>query len=141
MSQSTRSASRAAGRAPTRDLGVASIARQVARLAPAHRAELEAYLRASGQRCWVCNRPEADPVRLQRREDRRWALVGTVELCSSCLTALCTPALVRRLGIARWVPEPGPAAARSELPDEATSPTPAATTGSDEPPLELIKGA
>jgi hypothetical protein len=144
MGPINRSSARGGGRGPAQDLAVASIARQVARLSPERREELEAYLRAAGQRCWVCNGPDSEPVRLQRRADRRWEASGTIQLCSACLTALCTPALVRRLGIGRWAPESPAAPARPAAPEPTTlgsATTAEADVGDRAPPLELIKGA
>lgn len=145
MGPMKRSSARVGGREPTQDLAVASIARQVARLAPERREELEAYLRAAGQRCWACNGPDSEPVRLQQRIDRRWVAIGTIQLCSACLTALSTPALVRRLGIGRWVAEPQSTPARPAAPEPTILGRSATTAEADvsqrEPPLELIKGA
>ena len=100
----------------------------------------EAYRRAAGQRCWACNAPDSEPVRLQRRMGERWVADTTLQLCTACLTALRTPRLVRQLGLGRWT------AARSRL--EPPGPTPArpATTDADAPgeaapPLTLLKGA
>ncbi|HEY8772072.1 MAG TPA: hypothetical protein VIM66_02730 [Candidatus Limnocylindria bacterium] len=144
MAPINRSSARGGARLPAQDLAVASIARQVARLPPERRAELEAYLRAAGQRCWVCNGPDSEPVRLQQRVDRRWVASGTIQLCSACLMALCTPVLVRRLGIGRWVQEAAAAPGRPAAPGSTTlgsSAAPADVDDQEPPPLELIKGA
>jgi hypothetical protein len=50
-----------------------------------------AYRRAAGQRCWACNAPDSEPVRLQRRAGKRWVADATVQLCTACLAALHTP--------------------------------------------------
>ena len=98
----------------------------------------EAYRRAAGQRCWACNAPDSEPVRLQRRVGKRWVADTTVELCTACLTALRTPRLVRQLGLGRWTAAPS---------SPAAGPAPArpATAGADAPgeaaPLTLLKGA
>lgn len=96
-----------------------------------------AYRHAAGQRCWACNAPESEPVRLQRRMGERWVADTTLQLCTACLTALRTPRLVRQLGLARWTTAPSSPA--------ATGPTPATTDadarGEAAPPLTLLKGA
>jgi hypothetical protein len=99
----------------------------------------EAYRRAAGQRCWACNAPDSEPVRLQRRVGERWVADATVQLCTACLAALRTPRLVRQLGLERRTAAPaGPTAARSV-------PVGNAGTGADAPgrtpPLALLKGA
>ena len=107
------------------------------RAANAHDA---AAYRAAGQRCWACNAPDSEPVRLQRRAGSRWVSEATVQLCTACLTALRTPRLVRQLGLgrARMVPPPSPtpASAASEEPVG-----PATDTPDQPPPLTLLKGA
>jgi hypothetical protein len=100
----------------------------------------EAYRRAAGQRCWACNAPDSEPVRLQRRVGEHWVADTTLRLCTACLTALRTPRLVRQLGLGRWTAAPSSPA--------AAGPTPArpATADADVPgeaasPLTLLKGA
>ncbi|HEY8870311.1 MAG TPA: hypothetical protein VIM30_13105, partial [Candidatus Limnocylindrales bacterium] len=69
---------------------------------------------------------------------------GTIQLCSACLMALCTPVLLRRLGLGRWVPEPPAAPARPAAPERATlgsSAAPADVDDQEPAPLVLIKGA
>ena len=63
----------------------------------------EAYRRAAGQRCWACNAPDSEPVRLQRRVGERWVADATMQLCTACLAALRTPRLVRQLGLGRRI--------------------------------------
>jgi len=99
----------------------------------------DAYRRAAGQRCWACNAPDSEPVRLQRRTGERWVADATVQLCTACLTALRTPRLVRQLGLGHWTAAPS---------SPAAGPTPArpATTDADAPgeaapSLTLLKGA
>ena len=100
----------------------------------------EVYRRAAGQRCWACNAPDSEPVRLQRRMGERWVADTTLQLCTACLTALRTPRLVRQLGLGRWTAAPsrpappGPTPARPATTD-ADAPIEAA------PPLTLLKGA
>jgi hypothetical protein len=99
----------------------------------------EAYARAAAQRCWACNAPDSEPVRLQRRVGKRWVADATAQLCTACLAALRTPRLVRQLGLGRWTAAPaGPAAA-------GASPVGSANTEADAPgetpPLTLVKGA
>ena len=62
-----------------------------------------AYRRAAGQRCWACNAPDSEPVRLQRRVGERWVADATMQLCTACLAALRTPRLVRQLGLGRRI--------------------------------------
>ena len=96
------------------------------------------YRRAAGQRCWVCNAPDSEPVRLQRRAGTRWVGAGTVWLCTACLTALCTPRLVRQLDLGRAAsgpPAPTPEAA------SGASPAPTRDAPDEPPPLTLLKGA
>jgi hypothetical protein len=99
-----------------------------------------AYRRAAGQRCWACNAPDSEPVRLQRRAGKRWVADATVQLCTACLGALHTPRLVRQLGLGRWTAAPaGPTAA-------GAVPVANAGTETDAPretpaPLTLLKGA
>ena len=90
----------------------------------------DAYRRAAGQRCWACNAPDSEPVRLQRRMGERWVADTTLQLCTACLTALRTPRLVRQLGLGRWTAAPS-----SPATTDADAPGPAA------PPLTLLKGA
>jgi hypothetical protein len=98
----------------------------------------EAYARAAAQRCWACNAPDSEPVRLQRRVGTRWVADVTVQLCTACLGALRTPRLVRQLRLGRWTAAPaGPAAA-------GAAPVGSAGTEADapgKPPLTLVKGA
>ena len=100
----------------------------------------EAYRRAAGQRCWACNAPDSEPVRLQRRVGERWVADATLRLCTACLTALRTPRLLRQLGLGRWTAaSPSPAAtpplpARSDTAD-------ADARGEAAPELTLLKGA
>jgi hypothetical protein len=99
-----------------------------------------AYRRAAGQRCWACNAPDSEPVRLQRRAGKRWVVDATVQLCTACLGALRTPRLVRQLGLARWTAAPaGPAAVGSVPAGSAGAATDA--PGETPPPLTLLKGA
>ena len=98
-----------------------------------------AYRRAAGQRCWACNAPDNEPVRLQRRVGERWVADVTVQLCTACLAALHTPRLVRQLGLGRRAAAPaGPTAA-------GLAPAGGAGTETDAPgeppPLALLKGA
>ena len=100
----------------------------------------EAYRRAAGQRCWACNAPDSEPVRLQRRVGKRWVADATVQLCTACLAALRTPRLVRQLRLGRWTAAPAGPTAAEALPvggagaaTEAPRETPA--------PLTLLKGA
>jgi hypothetical protein len=101
----------------------------------------EAYRRAASQRCWACNAPDSEPVRLQRRVRERWVAATTLRLCTACLTALRTPRLVRQLGLGRrWTAAPSSPAAAGP-----TSARPASTDvdahGEAAPPLTLLKGA
>ncbi len=100
----------------------------------------EAYRRAAGQRCWACNSPDSEPVRLQRRSGERWRADATVQLCTACLTALRTPRLVRQLGLGRWPAAPASPPATGSAPG---SPPPTAGDAPREaaPPLTLLKGA
>ena len=98
-----------------------------------------AAYRAASQRCWACNAPDSEPVRLQRRVGKRWVADATVQLCTACLAALRTPRLVRQLGLGRWTVAPaGPTAA-------GAAPVGSANTEADAPgetpPLTLLKGA
>ena len=81
-----------------------------------------AYRRAAGQRCWACNAPDSEPVRLQRQAGEEWVTDATVQLCTACLTALRTPRLVRQLGLgrARAAPPASPAPAEA-APEESPS--------------------
>jgi hypothetical protein len=111
--------------------------RTTSRVPDAHTAEV--YRRAAGQRCWACNAPDSEPVRLQRRVGERWVADATAQLCTACLTALRTPRLVRQLGLGRatTAPPASPAAAGS-APEASTA------AGADAPgerPLTLLKGA
>jgi len=99
-----------------------------------------AYRRAAGQRCWACNAPNSEPVRLQRRVGKRWVADATVQLCTACLAALHTPRLVRQLGLGRWTAAPaGPTAAGAVPVGRAGTETDAPDEPS--PPLTLLKGA
>jgi hypothetical protein len=99
----------------------------------------EAYRRAAGQRCWACNAPDSEPVRLDRRVRGRWVADATVQLCTACLAALHTPRLVRQLGLGRRTAAPAGQAAAGPVPvgsagTEADAPA-------ETPPLTLLKGA
>jgi len=99
----------------------------------------ELYRRAAGQRCWSCNAPDSEPVRLQRRMGERWVADATARLCTACLMALRTPRLVRQLGLGR-------ATAALPASPAAAGPAPEASPdlGTDAPgerPLTLLKGA
>jgi hypothetical protein len=99
-----------------------------------------AYRRAAGQRCWACNAPDSEPVRLQRRVGKRRVADAMVQLCTACLAALHTPRLVRQLGLGRWSAVPaGPTAAGAVPVANAGTETDAA--GETPPPLTLLKGA
>jgi hypothetical protein len=99
-----------------------------------------AYRRAAGQRCWACNAPDSEPVRLQRREGKRWVADATVQLCTACLAALRTPRLVRQLRLGRWTAAPtGPTAGEAVLAGSAGTETDA--PGEPPPPLTLLKRA
>ena len=99
----------------------------------------EAYRRAAGQRCWACNAPDSEPVRLQRRAGERWVADATVQLCTACLGALRTPRLVRQLGLGRWTPAPaGPTAAGAAPVERANT---EADAPGETPRLTLLKGA
>jgi hypothetical protein len=101
----------------------------------------EAYRRAAGQRCWACNAPDSEPVRLQRRAGKRWVADATVQLCTACLAALRTPRLVRQLGLGRWTAAPAdPASSAGSAPGDSAG---AATEapGETPPPLTLLKRA
>jgi hypothetical protein len=99
-----------------------------------------AYRRAAGQRCWACNAPDSEPVRLHRRVRERWVADATVQLCTACLAALRTPRLVRQLGLGRWTAAPaGPTAARAVPVGSAGAGTDA--PGETPPPLALLKRA
>ena len=99
-----------------------------------------AAYRAAGQRCWACNAPDSEPVRLQRRVGGRWVSETTLQLCTACLTALRTPRLVRQLhlGGARTVVPASPALAAATPVERAVPP---ADTPDEPPPLTLLKGA
>ena len=100
----------------------------------------EAYRRAAGQRCWACNAPDSEPVRLQRRVRERWVADATVQLCTACIAALRTPRLVRQLGLGRWTTAPaGPTAAGAVPVGSAGAGTDA--PGETPPPLALLKRA
>jgi len=100
----------------------------------------EAYRRAAGQRCWACNAPDSEPVRLQRRVGKRWVADATVQLCTACLAALHTPRLVRQLRLGRWTAAPtGPTAAGAAPVGSAGTETDA--LGEPSPSLTLLKGA
>jgi len=99
----------------------------------------EAYTRAAAQRCWACNAPDSEPVRLQRRVGTRWVADATVQLCTACLGALRTPRLVRQLGLGRWTAAPaGPTAAGAAPIERANT---EADAPGEPPPLTLVKGA
>jgi hypothetical protein len=99
-----------------------------------------AYRRAAGQRCWACNAPDSEPVRLQRRVGKRWVADATVQLCTACLGALRTPRLVHQLGLGRWTAAPaGPTAAGAVPVGSAGTET--AAPGETPPPLTLLKRA
>jgi hypothetical protein len=99
----------------------------------------EAYTRAAAQRCWACNAPDSEPVRLQRRVGTRWVADVTVQLCTACLAALRTPRLVRQLRLGRWTAAPaGPTAAEALPAGGAGTETDAP---GETPPLTLLKGA
>jgi hypothetical protein len=98
-----------------------------------------AYRRAADQRCWACNAPDSEPVRLQRRVGERWVADATAQLCTACLAALRTPRLVRQLGLGRWTAAPtGPVAAGGVPVGSAGTDTDAP---GETPPLTLLKGA
>jgi hypothetical protein len=99
-----------------------------------------AYRRAAGQRCWACNAPDSEPVRLQRRAGKRWVADATVQLCTACLAALRTPRLVRQLGLGRWTAAPAGPTAAGALPVGSAS-TETDAPGETPPPLTLLKGA
>ncbi len=99
----------------------------------------ELYRRAAGQRCWSCNAPDSEPVRLQRRIGDRWVADATAQLCTACLMALRTPRLVRQLGLGR---------ATAALPARRAAAGPASEAAPDlaadapgERPLTLLKEA
>jgi hypothetical protein len=99
----------------------------------------EAYTRAAAQRCWACNAPDSEPVRLQRRVGTHWVADATVQLCTACLGALRTPRLVRQLGLGRWTPAPaGPTAAGATPVERANAERDAP---GETPTLTLLKGA
>ena len=100
----------------------------------------ETYRRAAGQRCWACNAPDSEPVRLQRRLGERWVADTTLQLCTACLTALRTPRLVRQLGLGHWTAAPSSPAAAGPTPARPTT-TDADAPGEAAPPLTLLKGA
>jgi hypothetical protein len=99
-----------------------------------------AYRRAAGQRCWACNAPDSEPVRLQRRLGKRWVADATVQLCTACLAALRTPRLVRQLGLGRWTAAPAGPTAAGAVPAGGAG---TETDSPDEPPqpLTLLKRA
>jgi hypothetical protein len=99
-----------------------------------------AYRRAAGQRCWACNAPDSEPVRLQRRAGKRWVADVTVQLCTACLGALRTPRLVRQLRLGRWTAAPAGPAAAGALPASGAG-TETDAPGETPPPLTLLKGA
>ena len=99
----------------------------------------EACTRAAAQRCWACNAPDSEPVRLQRRVGTRWVADATVQLCTACLGALRTPRLVRQLGLRRWTPAPaGPTAAGAAPLERANT---EGDAPGETPTLTLLKGA
>jgi hypothetical protein len=110
---------------------------RTSRAADAHDA---AAYRAAAQRCWACNAPDSEPVRLQRRAGARWVSDATVQLCTACLTALRTPRLVRQLGLGRARPVPPASPAPAEAAPEG-SPLVGADAPDEPPPLTLLKGA
>lgn len=99
-----------------------------------------AYERAAGQRCWACNAPDGEPVRLQRQAGERWVTDGTVRLCTACLAALRTPRLVRQLGLARPTAAP-PASSRPAEASPEEGPGTGANAPVEPPPLTLLRGA
>lgn len=114
--------------------------------APGEPAALEsqtatAYRRAAAQRCWVCNAPDSEPVRLQRRAGVRWVSEATVQLCTACLTALRTPRLVRQLDLGHATAAPPARPAPADV-VPGVHPTPVgAEAPTEPPPLTLLKGA
>jgi hypothetical protein len=99
-----------------------------------------AYRRAAGQRCWACNAPDSEPVRLQRRVGKRWVADATVQLCTACLAALHTPRLVRQLGLGRSTAAPAGPTAAGALP-VANAGTETDAPDEPPPPLTLLKRA
>ena len=99
-----------------------------------------AYRRAAAQRCWVCNAPDSEPVRLQRRAGVRWVSEATVQLCTACLTALRTPRLVRQLDLGHATAGPPVRPTSADLVPEGP-PTPGTEAPTEPPPLTLLKGA
>ena len=99
-----------------------------------------AYRRAAAQRCWVCNAPDAEPVRLQRRAGARWVSEAMLQLCTACLAALRTPRLVRQLDLGHATAAPP---ARPTPTDAAPEghPSPGVDAPDEPPPLTLLKGA
>ncbi len=100
----------------------------------------DAYRRAAGQRCWACNAPDNEPVRLQRRVGERWVADATLQLCPACLAALRTPRLVRQLGLGRWMRAPAGPTAAAAVPVGSAG-TEADAPGETPPPLTVLKGA
>ncbi|MGC8633412.1 MAG: hypothetical protein ACP5VP_01895 [Candidatus Limnocylindrales bacterium] len=101
----------------------------------------EAYRRAASQRCWACNAPDSEPVRLQRQVGEDWVTEATVQLCTACLTALSTPLLVRQLGLDRRTEPRSANPVREPSPEEGAAAPGRATEASDAPPLKLLRGA
>ena len=99
-----------------------------------------AYRRAAGQRCWACNAPDSEPMRLQRQAGKRWVADATVQLCTACLAALRTPRLVRQLRLGRWTAAPAGPTAAGALP-VVNAGTETDAPGETSPPLTLLKRA
>ena len=100
----------------------------------------DAYRRAAGQRCWACNAPDNEPVRLQRRVGERWVAYATVQLCPACLAALRTPRLVRQLGLGRWRKAPADLTTAAAVP-VGNGGTETDALGETPLPLIVLKGA
>ena len=99
-----------------------------------------AYRRAAAQRCWVCNAPDSEPVRLQRRAGARWVSEATVRLCTACLAAVATPRLIRQLDLGRATAAPPARPSPAEVAPDG-HPSPGADAPDEPPPLTLLKGA
>jgi hypothetical protein len=98
-----------------------------------------AYWRAATQRCWACNAPDAEPVRLPRWTGKGWKTDATVQRCTACLSALRIPRLVRQLGLKRPTAAPPAAPAPVEgAPVEGAGPGAGAPA---ELLLALLRGA
>ena len=98
------------------------------------------YRRAAAQRCWVCNAPDSEPVRLQRRAGARWVSEATLQLCTACLAALRTPRLVRQLDLGHATAAPPAHPTPADVAPEG-HPTPGVDAPDEPPPLTLLKGA